>query len=584
MRSRLLLALGALAALLTLPASATAAPPAPFGHACAPADGALFCPTVSDAARVASFDGVPLDVDVFLPPTGNGPFPTIAMLHGFAGSKADPEAGGATSTSNAAFYARNGYAVLVPSARGFGRSCGVPASRTPACARGWLHLADLRFEARDVQFLLGLLVDEGVARPDALGATGISYGGGQTLELATLRNRVMLPNGTTVPWTSPAGRPLSLAAGWARWPWSDLADALLPNGSLGTTTFDFPVGVPIQAWLDLLGNVAVVTGFVAPPGAEPSADLVNWRARLDRGEPYGADVRAILSELHRFHGPLGVPGGTAAAPLLIQSGFTDDLFPFGQGLRMYNVLRVHGGAQTPVSLQLGDLGHQRAANHPADAARFAADALRFFDARLKGAAGAPPAPGSVTAFLQSCPRTAARGGGPVTASSFRNLARGTLRIRANASQRVTSSGGSATLAAALSPLKLDPCRSFSARVSRGTAIATLRSPGFTLMGRTTINARVRVRGANAQLDGRLWDVDPRTGRQRLVDRGVVRLRSRIAVSLRLNGNGYRFARGHTVKVEVLGRDAPTYRRSNGTFSVTLSRMRVAMPTRERIDR
>src|SRR3954468_8600525 len=148
MRSRLLLALGALAALLTLAASASAAPPAPFGHACAPADGALFCPTVSDAARVASFDGVPLDVDVLLPPTGNGPFPTIAMLHGFGGSKADPEAGGATSTSNAAFYARNGYAVLVPSARGFGRSCGVPASRTPDCARGWLHLADQRFEVR----------------------------------------------------------------------------------------------------------------------------------------------------------------------------------------------------------------------------------------------------------------------------------------------------------------------------------------------------------------------------------------------------------------------------------------------------
>ena len=44
------------------------------------------------------------------------------MLHGFAGSKADPEAGGTASTTNAAFYARNGYAVVVPSARGFGRS------------------------------------------------------------------------------------------------------------------------------------------------------------------------------------------------------------------------------------------------------------------------------------------------------------------------------------------------------------------------------------------------------------------------------------------------------------------------------
>src|SRR3954465_9319158 len=216
MRPRLLLALGALAALLTLPASASAAPPAPFGHACAPSDGALLCPTVSDATRVASFDGVPLDVDVLLPPTGDGPFPTIAMLHGFAGSKADPQAGGATSTSNAAFYARNGYAGLVPSARGLGRSCGVPASRTPDCARGWLHLADLRFEAHDVQYLLGLLVDEGVARPDALGSTGISYGGGQTLELATLRNRVMLTNGTTARGPArPGGRSRSPPAGRA---------------------------------------------------------------------------------------------------------------------------------------------------------------------------------------------------------------------------------------------------------------------------------------------------------------------------------------------------------------------------------
>ena len=581
MRTRTFRALSALTVVsgLALTAPAAAAPPLPFGHTCAPLDGALACPTASDATRVPSFDGVPLDVDVFLPPTGDGPFPTIAMLHGFAGSKADPEAGGPTSTTNAAFYARNGYAVVVPSARGFGRSCGVPASRTPDCARGWLHLADQRFEARDVQDLLGLLVDEGVARADALASTGISYGGGQTLELALLRDRIVTPSGATAPWTSPAGRPLSLAAAWARWPWSDLADALLPNGRLGPATVASPVGVPIQAWLGLLSSAAVSTGFVAPPGADPGADLVTWNARIGRGEPYGADVRAVQTELHRFHSALGVPA-PRRTPLLIQAGFTDDLFPIGQSVRPYDLLRA-GDPRAPVALQLGDLGHNRAANHPVDAAQMAAQALRFFDARLKGN-GTGPAPGSVTAYLQSCPRSAPRGGGPVTAASFSGLARGTLRLSSDASRRVTSTGGSASLAARLNPLRLDPCRSVAPVASSGTAVLRHRAArAFTLLGRTDISARVRVRGSGAQLDGRLWDVDPSTGRQRLVDRGGGRLRSARTVRFGLDGNGWRVARGHTVKVELLGRDAPTYRASNGAFSVTVSRVRVALPTRER---
>jgi hypothetical protein len=40
----------------------------------------------------------------------------------------------------------------------------------------WIHLADQRYEARDSQHLLGLLVDQRVAKRGALGVTGISYG------------------------------------------------------------------------------------------------------------------------------------------------------------------------------------------------------------------------------------------------------------------------------------------------------------------------------------------------------------------------------------------------------------------------
>jgi predicted acyl esterase len=576
---RIGLSLSLCAAMLCVVAqTAAAAPPAPFGHACQPRDGALFCPTADDAARVPSFDGVPLDVDVWLPATGDGPFPTIVMLHGFGGSKAEFENPGPAGY-NGAFYARQGYAVVLPTARGFGRSCGVADSRTPGCERGWIHLDDQRYEARDVQWLLARLVDQLVARPDALGVTGISYGGGASMMLAMLADRIRRPDGTTESWQSPDGVPLAIAAAWARWPWTDLADALLPNGRSGVRTYASPVGVDIQAYVNALYQLANTSGFVAPAGADPDADLTTWKQRMDRGEPYGTDVRAILNKIHTYHGALGLPIDKGLTPLLIQSGWTDDLFPVGQGLRIYDLLRQKS-SRAPVALQLGDLGHSRAANHPGDTAALNAQGLAFFNARLKHS-GTGPAPGSVTAYTQTCPRKAAHGGGPYRATAYSRLARGKLVFRHNAAQRVTSSGGDATLAQKLSPLALDACKPVADQIARGTAVATLRSAGFTLLGMTHVRADVSVRGHDALLVGRLWDVDPAHGRQRLVDRGVIRLRSKKVVRFDLNGNGYRFARGHRVKLELLGRDSPTYRAANGTFSVTLRNLTVALPTRER---
>ena len=134
---RILLAVLALA---LFPASASAAPPLPFGHPCTPQNGVRFCPTNALTDRVASFDGVPLDVDVTLPPSGDGPFPTIVMLHGYGGNKAnyesDPTEGATTYHWNANYFARRGYAVVNPSARGPTVGCrhrqsrpGQPATR-----------------------------------------------------------------------------------------------------------------------------------------------------------------------------------------------------------------------------------------------------------------------------------------------------------------------------------------------------------------------------------------------------------------------------------------------------------------------
>jgi predicted acyl esterase len=156
---------------------------------------------------VHSFDGVPLDVDVTLPATGKGPFPTIVMLHGWGGSKTSFEAstpagdGNETYDYNNLYYAQHGFAVVNYSSRGWGDSCGTAESRLEGgCAEGWIRLADQRYEARDTQFLLGELVDQHIARGSALGVTGISYGGGQSIELAYLKNRIRLPNGEFERW------------------------------------------------------------------------------------------------------------------------------------------------------------------------------------------------------------------------------------------------------------------------------------------------------------------------------------------------------------------------------------------------
>ena len=314
----------AIFALALLPASAAAAPPTPFGHACAPKDGVRFCPTTGLADRVASFDGVPLDVDVTLPPSGDGPFPTIVMLHGYGGSKTDYETEQSSTTYhwNAEYFAKRGYAVVNTTARGFGQSCGAPASRTPDCAQGWLHLADQRFEARDTQTLLGLLADQGIAKPGALGVTGISYGGGQSLELAYLRDRIRRADGSFAPWKSPKGTPLAIAAAYPRWPWSDLVNALLPNGRFldyrvsGPTESRVPIGVSIQSYTTALYGLGSATGYYSPPGVDPGADLTTWNAKIQAGEPYGADARAIADEIHDHHqgyGLSGHPGAAAAA-------------------------------------------------------------------------------------------------------------------------------------------------------------------------------------------------------------------------------------------------------------------------------
>ncbi len=583
-------------AAMLAPVGAAGAPPAPFGHACEPRpSGVLFCPTRTLADRAPSFDSTPLDVDVTLPADAEAgrPLPTIVMLHGWGGDKGSfesdsPEGSGSTTYHyNNTYYAQRGYSVVNPTARGFGRSCGKAegSAATPDCLarRSYVHLADQRWEVRDVQHLLGGLADQQVSDPGALGVTGISYGGGQSIELAYMRDRIRLEDGSFAPWRSPAGRPMAIAAAYPRWPWSDLVDSLMPNGRL-LDSLD-PIGIKKESYVTGLFGLGAATGVYCgtpprpAPCTDPSADVARWYARIQAGEPYGADARAIAEEIHRFHQGFGIPGRTPA-PMLLQSGWTDDLFPPKESIRVYNDSRRRGGF---AAMQLGDLGHQRGSNK-ANADRYFNDqGSDFFDRRLMGSSGGP-ASGQVDAFTQTCPREAPADG-PFRASSYRALARGEVEFSSPGAQEVLSAGGNPLTGAAFDPITGggDACRQVAAETAPGTAVVLgPESRGYTLLGLPTVRARIATTGLHGQLDSRLWDVSP-DGRQRLISRGAYRLRDDQAgrVTFQLHGNGWCFAPGHRPKLELLGKDEPFLRPSNGAFRVRVSDVGVVLPTAER---
>jgi predicted acyl esterase len=574
---------------LSSPASAFAARIASvFGGrvGCIEQDGLQLCEG-SVATRVESFDGVPLDVTLTLPSAStNGPWPLIVQLHGWSQGK----------TGGLSGRARAGYAVLTYTARGFHASCGSASSRTPdpslsepnVCVeRGWTHLADARFEAHDTQHLIGLLVDEGIVDPAHVGVTGASYGGGQSLMLAALNDRTMLPNGRLIPWRSPNGVRLRIAAAAPIVPWSDLASALSPNGRTLDYRVDNPygarAGIQKQSWNATLYGAGAGSGYYAPEGADPSADLNFFNARVGAGEPYDTDpaVRRITHELSSFHSAYGIDDSIPPAPLLIYNAWTDDLFPVDEAVRYWrHVKSKYPDAE--IALHFADgFGHPRA-GLGGDTVRVQARIDAFFARHLLGHDVAEEP--AVETYTQACGDASVEG--PFTAESWDALHPGEVRLVDGRTRRFDSKGGDPEVAAALDPLSGPPCRTVDATDDANAA--TYRLPaatgdGYTLLGAPTVIADLSIRGRYPEIASRLWDVAP-DGTQTLVAHDLYRPRDDHRRDVfQLHPNGWHFRAGHVAKLELLGQSVPYGRASNGTFSITVNRLELRLPVREAPD-
>jgi hypothetical protein len=555
--------------------------------------------------RLKSFDGTPLALYVTLPPAPSsgpdGDYPLVVQSHGWGDPPTGPndtQYGGGSAVQ----WAKNGYAVLQLTARGWGDSCGAPQSRlvnVAACANGYIHLDDYRYEARDVQYAVGLFVDEGIVDPNRIGAVGESYGGLMSLELATLNDRVMNADGSLSPWTSPNGTPLHITAAAPFASTSDLVYALVPNGrtldyQVTSPTADLsPVGVEKASIVDGLYATGAADGeaYYAPPGVDPQADLTTWAAATNAGEPYNTPVvQSIVQQVAQFHSPYYLLDGAygtgreAPAPLFLANGFTDDIFPVDENLRYYNLERSLYPSD-PIALFEFDGGHQRGQNKPADLELMNAREDAFIDYYVKGA-GPQPTLG-VTALTQTCP-SSAPSGGPYEAPTWGALHPGEVDYSSKPAQTILSTGGNPTISKTFDPVVGGLACTTAPATNEGAGVATYQLPaatgsGYTLLGSPTVSADANVTGTFAYVAARLLDVDPATNTETLVARGVYRIDPIAPNGLQvfqLHPGAWHFAAGHIPELELLGQDTPYLRPSNGVFSISVSNLQLRLPVHE----
>ena len=563
---------------------------------------------------VPSFDGTPLDTDLTLPAGATGPLPLIVMLHGWGGSKTDFEAtsldGNGTNTWhwNNVWFAAHGFAVLNYTARGFHRSCGKdPATgytylTDPSCQgkASWTHLADRRWEIHDTQYLTGLLVDAHVAGPSQVAVTGDSYGGGQSWLLALSQDQVMQPDGQLVPWRSPDGVPIRLAAAVPQFSWTDLAQALMDNGRASDGysgappdgPHENPYGVEKQSYVDALLADGAATAQYAGTN-DPTADLPGWYTAISAGEPGSQSdplVAQALTQLTTYRSPfyLPVPGPGAQVPVFAAQGLTDPLFPGIQLLQEINRL-TSSYPGYPVWTALGDLGHSYAANPHDLWVAVNNEVSTFLSAVLAGqrpqlprftvtSAGCLPGQQVTTYTAASFPALA------TTPLQFSSAATATL-VNDPAPASTPESAETDPVVNGALPGTTGGCRIMSTATDPGVAAWTWSPPGpVTLIGAPVVRLTATLAGTDAELAARLWDTDPATGQQALITRGVYRLTASAAgqqlqVAFELWPTAWALAAGHQLKLEITPDDSPTWRPDTLPSGITVSNVSLTAPAR-----
>ena len=601
----------AAAARVTLLSSPTCPTGLTAGPTVSPTGGQSF---IVCSGRIRSFDGTPLDTDVTIPTAASAtPRPLMVFLHGWGNSKTEWESNtlagnGATQYDwNNAWFASEGYVVLNYSARGFHMSCGKDTSgylysADTTCSdttgeESWVHLGDRRWEIHDAQYLAGVLVDAGLADAQRIVASGGSYGGGQSWDLALSQDQVVAStstdptNPTLVPWTSPTlHTPMHLVAAAPMYPWTDLADALIQNGRAADSAnggpadgdHHTPYGVDKQTYVDGLFLDGGPSAQYSVPGTDSTADLHTWFTAINAGEPYSAnpEATAALSQVaSAFRSPLAmpIPAGTHEVPVFVIQGEDDPLFDGFQALDMVNHLHA-ADPNYPVTVFLGDVGHSYADNPPDVWVQAHTQGNLWLDSVMSHSTVTSPAMTMTTTRCITGQTLAT-----FSAPSYSALASSVVHLDSAAGQSTVNSNAPTNEGTNTDPIANSGCRSMaSSQSDPNEASYTFPVPTGTLVGAPIVNVDAAVTGTSAEVAARLWEINPTSGTQTLITRSVYRIEDGSPtgndhLSFELWPQAWQFQPGDQVKLELTQDDSPVWRPDNLASSLTFTNLDLGLP-------
>jgi hypothetical protein len=304
----------------------------------------------------------------------------------------------------------------------------------------------------------------------------------------------------------------------------------------------------------------------------------------------------MFEEITKYHSSYYVDDSQAPAPLLMSSGFTDDLFPVDEVIRFYNRTRANY-PNTPMSIFAGSFGHARGQTQSNVLSALRDLEEDWIDYYVKGIGSLPPS--NVTAYTQTCPN-GSLGDGPYTADDWPSLAPGEIVLKDKAVKTIAADGGDPAVATAFNPITSpNPCTTASDAVEPGSATYDVSTgaavsgfpaaSGYTVLGSATVIAKIEVaNGPDSQVMARLVDLDG-AGNKTLVARGSWRPKASGFQVFQLHPAAWKVEAGHTLRLELLPKDAAApppailnnyARPSNDQQDVTVSYLELRIPTLE----